>query len=309
MHLDLTDLRLFLLVNEAGSITAGAARAGLALASASARLRGLEEQAGVPLLERGRRGVLPTPAGLALLAHARAMLGQLDALRGEMGEYAAGLRGHVRMLANTAAASEILPDLLAGFLAAHPSLDVELDDRPSTAVAQAVAEGLAELGIAADHADLSGLESHPFRDDRLVLVTPPGHALAGGGALGFAQCLGAEFIGLAGDSALHQHILGHARRAGRPMRLRARVHGLGAVCRMVALGAGVAVVPERTARRWPGLPMLRLTDEWAARRLRLVMRPGLPAPARRLADYLLARSSSDQMESSDRVKMIVKTNS
>ncbi len=74
MHFDLTDPRLFLHVAEAGSITAGAARSGLALASASARVRGMEEQARVALLERGRRGVQPTPAGQTLLHHARLVM-------------------------------------------------------------------------------------------------------------------------------------------------------------------------------------------------------------------------------------------
>jgi DNA-binding transcriptional LysR family regulator len=289
MHLDLTDLRLFLLIAEAGSITGGADRAGLALASASVRLRGMEDQAGLALLERGRRGVTPTPAGRALLVHARTMLAQLDRLRGEMGEFAAGLRGHVRLLANTAAATEILPDLLAGFLAANPSLDVELQDRTRPAVAQAVAEGSAELGIAADHADFSGLDRHFFRADRLVLVTPPDHPLAGRGALAFAECLAEEFIGLAGDTALHLHVLGHAQRAGRALRMRARVEGVDGVCRIVARGVGVAVVPERSAARWPSLATIRLTDAWSERRLHLVTRAGavLTPPARRLADHLL----------------------
>ncbi len=109
MHFDLTDLRLFLHVAEAGSITAGAARSGLALASASARVRSMEEQAGVALLERGRRGVEATPAGRALLHHARLVAGQIERMRGELGEYARGLKGHVRLLANTAAMAEFLP--------------------------------------------------------------------------------------------------------------------------------------------------------------------------------------------------------
>jgi DNA-binding transcriptional LysR family regulator len=155
MHLDLTDLRLFLLVAEAGSITGGAARAGLALAPASASVRGMEEQVGVPLLERGRRGVRPTPAGHALLHHARLVTRQMEWMRGDLGEYAHGLKGHVRLLANTAAAVEFLPPLLADFLVAHPNVDVDLDERPSIAVTQAVAEGLADLGVAADHADVT----------------------------------------------------------------------------------------------------------------------------------------------------------
>lgn len=293
MHFDLTDLRLFLHVAEAGSITAGAARSGLALASASARVRGMEEQAGVPLLDRGRRGVQPTPAGRALLHHARLVTGQVERMRGELGEYARGLKGHVRLLANTAAAAEFLPEILAAFLAANPNVDVDLGERPSPEVAQAVAEGLAEVGIAAGHADFSGLEAWPFRTDRLVLVVPPGHALAGQEQVAFAEALGSEFVGLSGDSALGGHLAGHAARAGGRMRLRVRVRGLDAACRMVALGAGVAVVPEAAARRWGregALALVRLEDPWAERRLRVVVRrlDFLPSHARRLAEHLAA---------------------
>jgi DNA-binding transcriptional LysR family regulator len=218
MHFDLIDLRLFLHVAEAGSITAGAARAGLALASASARVRGMEDQAGVPLLERGRHGgrrpcrpdlpspapgrrrrrargrhgVEPTPAGLALLRHARLVTGQVEQMRGEIGEYARGLKGQVRLLANTAAAAEFLPEILAAFLRVNPNVDVELMERSSPEVARAIAEEEAEVGIAAGHADLSGLEALPFRNDRLMLITPTDHPLAGRGRIAFAEALGFE---------------------------------------------------------------------------------------------------------------------
>ncbi len=292
MHLDLTDLRLFLLVTEAGSITEGAARAGLALASASARVRGMEAQVGVALLERGRRGVLPTQAGRALMHHARLVIQQVERMRGDLGEYARGLKGHIRVLANTAAAAEFLPELLASFLAAHPNVDVDLDERPSITVAQGVAEGLADLGVAADHADFTGLESFPFRSDQLVLVTPPGHALARRARMPFAEALGSDFVGLAGDSALHQHLVGHATRAGGRMRLRARAHGVDVVCRMVALGAGVAVVPATAARRWRergDFCVVQLEDTWAERRLRVVVRrlEALPPHAQWLTAHLL----------------------
>jgi len=293
MHFDLIDLRLFLHVAEAGSITAGAACSGLALASASARVRGMEEQAGVPLLERGRRGVEPTPAGRTLLHHARLVTGQMERMRGELGEYARGLKGHVRLLANTAAAAEYLPDILAAFLAANPSVDVDLDERPSHEVAQAVGEGLAEVGIAADHADLSGLVVMPFRTDRLVLVVPQGHPLARRGRVAFAEALGSELVGLSGDSALGGHLAEHAARTGALMRTRVRVRGLDAACRMVARGAGVAVVPEAAARRWDGegaLVLVPLDDAWAERRLVVVVRrlDTLPSHARRLAEHLAA---------------------
>ena len=290
MHFDLTDLRLFLYVAEAGSITAGAVRSGLALASASARVRGMEEQAGVALLERDRRGVRPTPAGRALLHHARAVMGQVERMRGELGGYAQGLKGHVRLLANTAAMAEHLPEALAAFLATNPNVDVDLDERPSVEVVRAVAEQMADVGVAADHADLAGLEGYPFRTDRLVLAVPAGHALAGRGRIAFAEALGNDFVGLSGDSALHQHLAGHAARTSSRMRLRVRVRGLDAACRMVALGAGVTVVPEAVARRYGTLALVRLDDPWAERRLMVVVRclDALPAHSRRLVERLTA---------------------
>ena len=84
------------------------------------------------LLERGRRGVSQTPAGRALAHHARVVLQQVERLRGELGDYAHGLKGHVRVLANTAAMSEFLPEALGNFLAAHPRIDVNLEERLSS---------------------------------------------------------------------------------------------------------------------------------------------------------------------------------
>lgn len=294
MHFDLTDLGLFLHIVEAGSITGGAARAGLALASASARVRGMEDQAGVPLLERTRRGVEPTPAGLALLRHARLVTGQVERMRGEIGEYARGLKGQVRLVANTAAAAEFLPEILAGFLQANPNVNVELLERPSPEVARAVAAEEADVGIVADHADLAGLEVRPFRDDRLVLIVPLHHPLAGRGQIAFAEALGFEFVGLTGESALGAHLAAHAVRAGGRMRTRVRVGALDTICRMVTLGAGVAVVPEATARRWSTLALVQLADPWAERRLLVIVRKldVLSSHARRLVENLVTISRS-----------------
>jgi DNA-binding transcriptional LysR family regulator len=92
----------------------------------------------------------------------------------------------------------------------------------------------------------------PFRTDRLMLVVPRGHKLANRGRVAFVEALGSEFVGLSGDSALGGHLAEHAARTGALVRTRIRVRGLDAACRIVALGAGVAVVPEAAARRWTG---------------------------------------------------------
>lgn len=293
MHFDLTDLRLFVAVADAGSITAGAAACALSLAAASARLRQLEAQAGVGLLARGRRGVQLTPAGRALLRHARQIGGDVSRLRGELAEYADGQRATVCLLANTAALGEWLPERVADFLVAHPTLDLALVERGSVQAADAVREAAADLAVVADHASRRELQGSVLGQDRLVLACALGHALAGRGAVRLQDLFEHDFLGLAGDSALQRHIMAHAAEAGGRMHWRAHVPGMDALCRMVARGAGLAIVSESAARRSAAgaqLAVVALDEAWAQRTLWLVARDfaALPLPARQLADWLRA---------------------
>ena len=291
MRFDFTDLRLFQFVVQTGSITRGAERAHLALASASARIRGMEDVLGVALLKRGRRGVEPTDAGRSLLDHARIVLQQIETMRGDLGAYSRGLKGSVRILANTSALSEHLPALLADFLAANPMIDIDLEDRESPAIGAAIAAGDADIGIGSQAGLVPGLESHPFRADRLVLAVPANHSLAGKRQTSFADVADLDFVGLPRGTALDEHVAMQAARLGRALRLRVRVGGLDAVCAMVAAGVGVGIVPETTAsrhRRVLPIATLRLAEAWSMRELALYVRDSrrLPRPARRLFDVL-----------------------
>ncbi|HEY0211065.1 LysR family transcriptional regulator [Acerihabitans sp.] len=291
MHFDLTDLRLLVWTIDAGSITAGAGKACLSLSSASARIAGLEREAGVSLLNRRHRGVTATAAGRLVYGQAKIILRQAAHLSGELSAFTQGIKGEVRLLANTVALGQFLPGPLCDFLRLHPGVDIELDERPSLEITRAVARGAADIGIAADHADFSGLETWPFRADRLVLAVPPGHALARRRRVGFSEALDHEFIGLPEDNALAQHIAGHALRSGKPLRLRARVRGLENVQRMVAGGAGIAVLPIAMAANGPevgGVTYIPLDEPWTRRQLFIAVRSHaeLPLPARRLVDFL-----------------------
>lgn len=292
MRFDLIDLRLVLNVVEAASITHGAARSGMALASASERIRDMERALGAPLFERKRRGVSPTAAGEALVHHARIVARQLELMRGELGAHARGLRGTVRLLSNTAAMLEFLPPVLGGFLSAHPHIDVALEERSSPEIVRSVAGGLAEIGIVADAVDpAAALETFPFAEDRLVLVTPQRHALAKRRRIAFADSLASDFVGLPAGGALQDHIDGHAARAGHRLKLRVRLPGFDAVCRVVESGIGVAVVSRTAAlrcRRSMAIRVVPLTDAWALRHLRICVKSlrGLSVPARSLVEHL-----------------------
>ena len=170
MRFDLVDLRLFCEVVDAGSITRGAERSALALAAASTRIRNMEDALGAPLLERSRQGVSLTPAGRTLLKHARTILSQTARLREDLGAYAGGLSGEVRLLANTNALTEFLPEALSRFLAGHPHVSVNLEERLSDEIVGLVAEGVGDVGIVAGTVDMGSLETFPFRSDRFVGV-------------------------------------------------------------------------------------------------------------------------------------------
>jgi DNA-binding transcriptional LysR family regulator len=275
MRFDLTDLRLFCEVVDAGSITAGAARSALALAAASTRIRGMEQSLGAELLTRSRQGVTPTPAGLTLLKHARAILAESARLNEDLGAFAGGASGEVRLLANTNALTEFLPEALSAFLADHPQVSVDLEERLSDEIVGLVAEGVADVGIVAGTVDVGALATYPFRSDRFVVVTPVGHALAAQGSASFAQVLDFDLVGLDRAASLQRFLAAKAAREGRPLRLRVQLRSFDAVCRMVECGVGVGIVPATTAARAVksmALAVVDLTDEWAQRDLTIVVR-------------------------------------
>ncbi|CAN5440973.1 LysR substrate-binding domain-containing protein [soil metagenome] len=291
MHFDLVDMRLFVAVAEARSITHGAERSALALASASARIKGMEAALGVPLLERQRRGVRLTAAGESLLDHARIVLHQVAAMQGELTAYARGLKARIHMLANTSGASEHLPKALASFLAKYPAISVDVEERESTEIAAALASGAADIGLAVEAMLPEGLDRFPFCDDRLVLIAPVGDEIVQRRQTNFRDIAGRDFVGLTEASALQTHIATHAAKLGIRLQIRARLRSFDAICQMVEAGVGLAIIPEAAARRYSRsvrIKTVRMTDPWTIRRLAICMRgrQSLPRPVQQLADHL-----------------------
>ncbi len=291
MRFDLADLSLFRDVVEAGSITHGAARANLALAAASTRIRNMEDALGSKLLVRGRQGVSLTHAGRTLLQHARTILRQAEQLREDLGAYAGGMAGQIRMLSNTNALTEFLPESLSSFLTAHPNVSVDLEERLSDEIVSLIAEGVADLGIIAGTVDPGALETFPFRKDRFVLAVARDHPLAKRKRIGFADVLDRDFVGLDRASALQRFLADKAARIGRPLRLRVQLRSFDAVCRLVERNVGIGIVPETTARRVvPAMAIVavELTDAWAVRDLTICVRSleDLPTYARELVAHL-----------------------
>jgi DNA-binding transcriptional LysR family regulator len=292
---DLTDLRLFLNVADAGSITAGARASRLGLAAASARVLALENTLGAALLTREARGVTPTPAGQVLVLHARTLLQQMERLHGGLAEHGQGMTMQLRLLCNTVALHEVLPDRLANYLQTHPHVNLVVEEAPGHEAVAAVLDGTAEVAIVREHTDVFELESFVFHPEDLVLVTPPGHPLAQAaqaGPVALVQADACDVIGLPVGTAL-QDIWDHrVTQRDRRLNYRIRVSSFDEQCRLVARGAGIALIPLSTARRQAralDICIVPLTDHFARFALRLCVRrlADLPTVIQRLVGSLL----------------------
>jgi len=284
-------------VADAGSIARAAERSHTVASAVSKRVSDLEDHLGCALLLRGAKGVELTAAGHALVARARVLLHQAAQLDDEMRRHASGAHGYVRMFANISAIVEFLPGALASFAQQHPDIHVQLEEHISSAIATAVADNSADLGIVSELPAIDGLSTLPFRHDDLVVVLKPDHPLASRSSIAFADLLDQQFVGLHAGSALHRLLTRAAAEADRTLNLRVQVTSFDAACAMVAAGLGVSIVPRAATTayiRSLSLASVTLADAWAQRQLFLCIRSGTPlhSAAKLLYDHLQSLAST-----------------
>ncbi len=291
MYYDLPDLRLVAAIAESGSLTRAAARVHLATSSASHRLTQFEATLGTPLFIRHARGLKPTVAGESLLRHARQVFAQLEQMHADLAPYAKGLHSQVTVFANTNAINCFLPEDLGDFLREHPRIRVSLEEHPSPAIIQSVASGQVEIGVVAAEGKLSGLETQAYRRDRLVVIVPVEHPLADRKALDFSEVLDQPFVCLHAGSAIHTFMMNTAAQLGGNLDVRIQVRSFNAVCRMVAAGVGIGMVPNSSIVAVDSLKTLKINDPWAPRDLQLCVRSraALSSAAVALFDHLAAK--------------------
>ena len=289
-RLDLVSLSLFNLVVRTGSISKGAELAHLAIGAASKRISDLEAAVDAELLDRHSRGVTPTAAGAALQRHAQRILHDVDQLAAELSDHAKGVTGVVRLWANTSAITQFMPVDLASFATFHPGIRIQMNEADSHEVVLAVLEGRADVGVFADRTPALGLQTLPYRQDRLVLVVPPGHPLIGRRRIAFVEAAAHDFVSLSEGPSIAQRLASASVQIGVPLRIRIHVRSFDAMCQMVAAGLGIAVLPDAAVQplvKALGLRKLELSDPWVDRQLLLGLRDmtALPRPVRSLLDH------------------------
>jgi DNA-binding transcriptional LysR family regulator len=196
------------------------------------------------------------------------------------------------VLVNTVAMLEYVPAMLPAFLARQKNIDVDLEEAKSPDIMRTVAAGRADIGIVAGAIEPEmQLETFPFAQNVLVLITPKRHPLAGKHRVAFADTLNCEYIGLDNASALQTFLNRQAERLGRQLKVRVRLSSFDVICQMVEAGTGLAIVPRAAAQRWRRLAsfnIVPLTDSWVVRHLTLCVRSLRSATphARRLLIHL-----------------------
>ncbi len=282
-RLDLVSLRLFVAVLDAGSLTAGADRYGISLAAASKRIAELEHHCGIALLQRSARGVTATAGGQALHRHAIELVAHLERMALAIADFHTGVSGHLRLSANPSSLGGFLPAVLAAYAVQHPEVRIDLEDAMSEDSVRAVVVGTAELAVIGENTPHEGLVSFVCEVDELVLLVPRGHALALGVAADFVRALDHDFICLGRSASLTRKISGAAEAVGRHFRLRVQVRSFDVMCRMVAAGLGLAILPRAGAALYAqalGLQVVPLQGLDTQRKLLLALRdPGSLSPA------------------------------
>jgi DNA-binding transcriptional LysR family regulator len=265
---DLDSLALFVRAGEMHSLTKAAEASHIGLAAASRRIALLEHKFRTTLLERSPKGVELTPAGHALMAHAKKVLMQMNQLQVDMSDYAAGRKGALRLMANTSVMTEELPNHLALFLNQHPDVRLVIEERWSREVARAVLASEADIGIVLEGSQIDGLDVFPYVSDQLSVVLPKDHPLSKKPSVFFSDILEYEVVALEAGSSMMRLLAQQAVVAEQPLRLRIQVRSFEAVCRMVQSGLGIGVLPILAAKSLAnamGLTVKPLNDEWAVR--------------------------------------------
>ncbi|MFE2275401.1 LysR substrate-binding domain-containing protein [Streptomyces lavendulae] len=297
--LDVRRLRLLRELARRGTIAAVAQALSFSPSAVSQQLSVLEREAGLPLLERTGRTVRLTPAAQNLVRHADAVLERLERADADLAEARSGLAGALRIGAFPTATRAIVPAALVHLARRHPGLEPMVSETDPAAVAHALRAGDLDVALVHEY-DLvpeppePGLATRPLYGEAMYLAGPAPAAAAGPGALPGAADPGAPPAGGPGqDAVLRAHrddpwitatpgTLCHAmtvracRAAGFTPRVRHQVDEFATVLALVAVGQGVAVVPQLgvTGPAGPGVSLVRLHME---RRTKIAFRSGAGA--------------------------------
>jgi DNA-binding transcriptional LysR family regulator len=244
---ELTPLRYFKAIAEAGHMTRAAEALGVSQPALSAMLKKLETEAGADLLHRTGRGVALTEAGRVFLAKAEEALRAADEAVAQVRELVGLERGSIRLGGGATALTYLLPPVVSRFRRAHPNLRFFVREAGSRTVAEAVLSGELDLGLVTLPVDVPGRDDLlviPWMDDELTLITPPGHRLSGRKSFRWKDLAGEPMIGFEAGSAVREVIDRAAADYGVTLSVVMELRSIESIKHMVAAGIGAGLVSQ-----------------------------------------------------------------
>ena len=296
--MDLRQLNAVAAVAEHGSFSAAARALHTVQSNVSTHVARLEAELGVTLIDRATG--LPTEQGEAVVARARRIHAELEALESDVASLADEVRGGVRVGVIGTTGRWLLPPLLEAMAAQHPGIHVVVIDATTTSLLPQVAGGTLDLAVVNLPVDEAELTVEPLFDEDRLLIAPADHPLANHTRVGIVELaehpLLLEPVGTGFRDLLDQE----AARVGVTLQTQAEVDGMRLLASLAITGFGAAVVPATAlpftvTADWRQIPL----DGIPHRSVGLVRRRrGLPsAPARATREALLdvvAAHSVDQ---------------
>ncbi|MDF3307394.1 LysR family transcriptional regulator [Rhodococcus sp. T2V] len=298
-QVDLFTLRLFLSAIEERQIGLAAIRENIAASTATKRIQALEDIAGIKLLDRGPRGVVPSPAGAVLERHVRTIFGNLEEMRSEIASLTEGVQGDLTIVSARSIIVPFLARELGEYSREYPLVDLAVRETENAEIVQQVARGEADLGVfaAAHELDLDGVDVTPYRRDRLVAVVPLGHPLTEQPVVTFQDLLPEKLVAA---RAMVPAFRAAANRLGEQFDSRHSVRSGEVAMSLVQAGMGVTVQPEclLSHEMMSRVAVMEFAEPWAARRIHLATAHGRgPSPAARaLVTQLLDRPNEESAD-------------
>lgn len=243
---ELRHLRYFVAVAEELHFGRAAERVGIAQPALSQQVRRLEATVGADLLVRSTRSVALTPAGAALLPHARRAL--FEARQGvtAAGRAARGEIGHLTVGFIETAAVALVPAAVRSFQARHPNVSLTLRELSVDAQLAGIRARTLDLGVVRPPVAADDLEVVALGEDHLLIAAPASHPLAELQSVSVQELLGESLVALAREvvPGLHDQVIALFAAHGRPARITQEATSIQAVMGLVAAGLGLAVLPS-----------------------------------------------------------------
>lgn len=294
-------LGVFVAVAQCLSFSRAADMLHLSQPAVSHHIAALEEDLGTPLFERARHRVTLTPAGLALLPKASAILGDMAEARRAAAAAASAIGGSLTVGASRTIGEYLLPPVFADFCSLYPRVHVQATFDNTKQIVRRLVEGTLDIGFVEGAVDVSGVTLRSFQQDELVVVAPAGHRWSACAEVPLSEFVTEPIVLREKGSGTRQVMETQLHRAGvDPNRLCSMIEqdGTEAIKASVEAGLGVAVLSRLTlrkelllgtlmARRLQGVPMFRDLCE-------VVVSGRVVAPAAAALSVLIRASAATQ---------------